>query len=161
MPDQPGTDRALPERGRILAIDFGTVRHGLAICDPGQSFASPFENYTRRNAKLDGDFFRRVVTEEDVVFVVVGLPVHLSGQESRKSQEARDFADWIGQLTGLPIVLFDERFTTHEAEQHLLAAGLTKAKRRERLDMLAAQALLKAYLDSDRRGPTDAPGSLG
>ncbi len=156
MPDQE-----LPFRGRILAIDFGTVRHGLAISDPGQSFASPYENYTRRNQKLDGDFFRRVVAEEDVVFLVVGLPIHLSGEESRKSLEAREFADWLGQLTGLPVVLFDERFTTHEAEQHLLAAGLTKAKRRERLDMLAAQALLKGFLDSDRGGRQDPPQSIG
>lgn len=156
MPDQE-----LPSRGRILAIDFGTVRHGLAISDPGQSFASPYENYTRRNQKLDGDFFRRVAAEEDVVFLVVGLPIHLSGEESRKSLEAREFADWLGQLTGLPVVLFDERFTTHEAEQHLLAAGLTKAKRRERLDMLAAQALLKGFLDSDRGGRQDPPRSIG
>jgi putative Holliday junction resolvase len=151
----------LPSRGRILAIDFGTVRHGLAISDPGQSFASPYENYTRRSQKLDGDFFRRVVAEEDVVFLVVGLPIHLSGEESRKSLEAREFGDWLGQLTGLPVVLFDERFTTHEAEQHLLAAGLTKAKRRERLDMLAAQALLKGFLDSDRGARQDPPRSIG
>lgn len=154
-------DPELPASGRILAIDFGTVRHGLAISDPGQSFASPFENYTRRNQKLDADFFRRVVTEEDVAFLVVGLPIHLSGEESRKSLEAREFADWVGQVTGLRVVLFDERFTTHEAEQHLLAAGLTKAKRRERLDMLAAQALLKGFLDSDRGRSMDSPGSLG
>lgn len=152
---------ALPDEGRILAIDYGHVRLGLAISDPDQSLASPYENYTRRSLRKDAEFLQRVVTEERVVMIVIGLPVHLSGRESEKSVEARAFAKWVESLSPLPVVLFDERFTTHEAEQHLLAAGLTKQKRRERLDMLAAQALLKGYLESDRSAKHDRPDSIG
>ncbi len=150
-----------PRVGRVLAIDYGHVRLGLAISDPDQTLASPFENYTRRSPAKDAAYLRQVTSEERVALIVVGLPVHLSGQESQKSFEAREFADWVKQQTGVPVVLFDERFTTHEAEQHLLAAGLTKQKRKARLDMLAAQALLKGYLDSDRSARHDRPGGLG
>lgn len=150
-----------PRVGRILAIDYGHVRLGLAISDPDQTLASPFENYTRRSPEKDAAYLRQVVKEERVVLVVVGLPVHLSGRESQKSFESREFAEWVQKLTDVPVVLFDERFTTHEAEQHLMAAGLTKQKRKARLDMLAAQALLKGYLDSDRSSRHDRPGSLG
>lgn len=147
--------------GRVLAIDYGHVRLGLAISDPSQTLASPYENYTRRSPQKDASYLRQVVTEERVALIVVGLPVHLSGRESQKSFESREFADWVREQAGVPVVLFDERFTTHEAEQHLLAAGLTKQKRKARLDMLAAQSLLKAYLDSDRSDRHDRPGALG
>ena len=79
---------------------------------------------------------------------VVGLPVHNDGQESQKSYEAREFGKWLGATTNVPVDYFDERFTTAQAEEHLLAAGLTKKRRKERLDMLAAQILLTAYLEA-------------
>lgn len=79
---------------------------------------------------------------------VVGLPVHNDGRESQKSIEAREFGKWLGETTGVPIDYFDERYTTAMAEEHLLAAGLTKKRRKERLDKLAAQILLTAYLEA-------------
>ncbi len=143
--------------GRVAGIDFGTVRIGIALSDPDRKIASPIENYTRRSPAQDAERFRRLVAEERVVLFVVGLPIHCDGQESKKSQEARQFAQWLGETTGVPVELFDERFTSREAEQLLLAAEMTRKRRKKRMDMLAAQILLSAYLDSHGG---DEPGSL-
>lgn len=134
--------------GRIAAVDYGTVRLGIALSDARRTIASPYENYTRRGEKADGEYLRRVAQVENVVLFVVGLPVHLDGRESQKSREARQFGAWLGQITGRPVEYFDERFTSAEAEQYLGAAKLTKKRRKARLDKLAAQILLTAYLES-------------
>ena len=137
-----------PTEGRLAGIDFGTVRIGVAITDPGREFASPYENYTRRGDKADADYFRHLVAEEDIVGFVVGLPIHTSGQESQKSHEAREFAKWLSEVTERPISFYDERYTTREATNLLEDAQLTSKKRKQRLDKLAAQLLLSAYLES-------------
>ena len=137
---------ALPSVGRLAGIDFGTVRVGVAITDPDQRLASPLENYTRRGKAADSQWLRDLVKQERLAGFVVGLPVHLSGDESAKSREARQFGQWIKELTGLPVAYFDERFTSAQAESLLLGAELTKKRRKPRLDMLAAQILLAAYL---------------
>ena len=134
--------------GRVAGIDYGTVRIGIAISDPERKIVSPLENYTRRGLDQDAARFRRLVADEGVVLLVVGLPIHLDGRESDKSQEARRFGQWLGETTGVPIEFFDERFTSHEAEQLLLGAELTKKRRKKRMDMLAAQIMLTAYLES-------------
>ena len=140
---------SLPEKaaGRVAGIDYGHVRIGIAISDPDRTIASPLENYNRRGLEPDAQRFRRLVTEERVVLFVVGLPLHLDGRESEKSQEARQFGAWLGDVTGVPVEFFDERFTSHEAEQLLLAADLTKKRRKKRMDMLAAQIMLTAYFE--------------
>jgi len=145
--------------GRIAGIDYGTVRIGIAISDPGHAFASPYENYTRRGKEADLRRFRRLVEEEQVERFVVGLPIHLDGRESEKSREARQFGQWLHEGTGVPVQFFDERFTSSEAEQFLLAAEMTSKKRKQRKDMLAAQILLAAYLESPRQGEQE-PGPL-
>ena len=90
---------------------------------------------------------------------VVGLPVHLSGGESRKSVEARAFGQWLNEITGVPVEYFDERYTSAEAEQILGVAELTKKQRKARLDQLAAQIMLTAYLEAGGRGE-DMPGGI-
>lgn len=139
---------SLPTEGKLAGIDYGTVRIGVAICDPGQSFASPYENYNRSSEQIDAQYFTSMVKEESIVGLVVGLPLHLSGDESEKSIEARAFGAWLGEITGLPVVFHDERFTSSAAEDALLAANLTKKRRKARLDMLAAQMILRGFLDS-------------
>ncbi len=150
MTNVPSTPPPLPPAspGRVAGVDFGTVRIGVALSDPDRTLASPHENYTRRTPKLDAEWFRRLVAEEDVRLFVVGLPLHLDGHESAKSAEARRFADWLHEETGVPVELFDERFTSVEAEHLLLDAKLTSRRRKRRRDMLAAQILLTAYLES-------------
>lgn len=149
---------ALPRTGRLAGIDYGTVRIGVAITDPDQGLASPLEIYTRRTAAADAAWIKRLVAEQRIVGFVVGLPVHTSGQESQKSREARRLGQWLAEQTGLPVRLFDERFTTAQAEALLLDADLTKKRRKERLDKLAAQILLAAYLESSRSD--EEPGAL-
>jgi len=145
--------------GRVAGIDYGTVRLGIALSDPGRTLASPYENYTRRGPKQDAQRLARLVAEEDVVLFVVGLPVHLDGRESEKSAEARAFGRWLTEATGVPVTFFDERFTTAEAEQALLGAELTRRRRKARRDMLAAQILLSAYLESGGHA-SEGPGGL-
>jgi putative Holliday junction resolvase len=144
---------------RIAAIDFGAVRIGIAITDPEQSFASPYETYMRRGEEGDRRRFRRLVAEEQVELFVVGLPVHLDGRESQKSREARQFGQWLQEVTEVPVVFFDERFTTSEAEEFLLESQLSRKRRKERRDMLAAQILLSSFLESKTKGQQE-PGSL-
>lgn len=140
----------LPRTGRLAGIDYGTVRIGVAICDPSQSLASPLENYNRRTLELDARWLKNLAAQERIVGFVVGLPVHTSGQESQKSTEARRFAAWVQETTQLPVQLFDERYTSLHAEALLLDAGLTSKQRKARLDKLAAYVLLTAYLESTR-----------
>ena len=154
----PELDFADDRIGRIAGIDFGTVRIGVAITDRDQVFASPYENYTVRGKAQDAVWFREFAEKERVLFFVVGLPVHMSGDESQKSIEARAFGKWLGEITGKPIRYFDERYTSKLAGEMLQGANLSKKKRKQRLDMLAAQLMLSAYLESDREG--DAIGEL-
>ncbi|MEN6405981.1 MAG: Holliday junction resolvase RuvX [Thermoguttaceae bacterium] len=134
--------------GRAAGIDYGHVRIGIAVSDPGRTIVSPLENYTRRGPEHDAERFRRLAAEQQVTLFVVGLPIHLDGRESEKSQEARAFGAWLGQITGVPVEFFDERFSSHEAEQLLLGADMTRKKRKKRRDMLAAQIILSSYLES-------------
>lgn len=126
------------------------MRIGIAIADTRLGIASPYQNYVRTGPEADASHFRRLVREELIVRFVVGLPVHASGDESRLSSAARAFGAWLGEVTGIAVEFFDERFTTSEALRHLSAAQLTRKQRKSRLDKLAAQIMLTAYLESPR-----------
>lgn len=134
--------------GRVAAIDYGTVRIGVAITDPERRWANPLANYTRRGEMADAEWFRRLVADERIVRFVVGLPLHLDGRESEKSIEAQEFGEWLTKTTSVPIVYFDERFTSTEAEHLLADAKMTKMRRKARMDKLAAHILLTAYLEA-------------
>jgi putative Holliday junction resolvase len=139
-------------QGRIAGIDFGTVRIGIALTDRRRTLASPYEIYTRRTPELDARYFRELAQREEITLFVVGLPVHLSGDDSQSSIRAREFGNWLAATTGVPVEFFDERFTSSEASQLLLGADMTRKRRKARLDKLAAQILLSAYLESPTRG---------
>jgi putative holliday junction resolvase len=135
-------------RTRLLAVDYGTVRVGLAVSDAERRIASPLTTYERRGREGDERYFRKLVEEEEVGRIVVGLPVHADGSEGQKAAEARKFGAFLAGVTGLPVTYFDERFTTVEAEGFLLAAGLTNKRRKARRDRVAAQILLQSYLEA-------------
>ncbi len=141
--------------GKILGIDPGQVRIGLAVSDPDRKFAFPHDTYVRRSRDQDAAFFKDLIRSEDVTLVVVGLPVHLDGREGVKAAESRSFGRWLAEVSGCAVAFFDERFTTVEAENRLWDAGLTHRKRREKRDRVAAQILLQAYLDAGC--PADQP----
>jgi putative Holliday junction resolvase len=133
---------------RLLGVDHGSVRIGLAVTDPDRRIASPLATYERKGTEADAAYFKKLVENENIGLIVVGLPIHLSGQEGEKAKEAREFGQWLGNLTGLRVIFWDERFTTVEAEGHLLKAGLTRKSRRDRRDRVAAQILLQTYLEA-------------
>jgi putative Holliday junction resolvase len=138
--------------GRLLGVDYGTVRVGLAISDPDRRIASPMTTLVRKGPEADARSLRQVTRNERVVEIVVGLPIHLNGREGVKAIEARRYGAWLGEITGLPIVFADERFTTAHAEEALWGAGLTHRQRKERRDRVAAQMMLQAYLDANCPG---------
>jgi putative Holliday junction resolvase len=134
--------------GRLLGVDFGDVRVGLAVSDPDRKIAFPLATYERRGRDRDVEFFRTLCKSEAIAALVVGLPVHVSGAEGQKAAQARAFGDRLGVATSLPVVYWDERFSTVEAEAALWGAGLTHKRRKARRDRVAAQIFLQAYLDA-------------
>ena len=137
----------IPESGRIAGIDYGLARIGIAVCDPSQTFSSPLEVYQVRNERLDAKHFQELARKESLVGFVIGLPVHMSGDESEMSLAARDWGNWLGGQTELPVVFVDERYTTAQAREVLNQSQLSGKKRKAQLDKLAAHILLATYLE--------------
>ncbi len=136
-----------PPLGRVAGVDFGTQRVGIAISDPERQIASPLTTYNRSSAANDAGFFRRLVKEEQICSFVVGLPVHMSGDESEKSREARAFGAWLAMETGLPVYFVDERYSTAIANQFLEEGRVPVSKRKQMRDKLAAQVILRTFLE--------------
>ncbi len=135
-------------RSRLLGVDYGLVRLGLAVSDAERRLASPLTVYKRCGPERDAAYFRALAAAEEIGGIVVGLPLHCDGHEGAKAQQARAFGAWLAEATGLPVWFWDERFSTVEAESVLWQAGLTHKKRKARRDGVAAQILLQTYLDA-------------
>ena len=157
MTPAPPTDDELPPRGRLIAVDVGGARVGLALCDADRVVVSPLETLYRKNAEIDGQAFRRVVKVEEPVGFVVGLPIHMSGEESSQSAKCRAYGAWLRTLTRLPVAFWDERCTSSAAESILWEAGLSHARRKARQDQVAAMLFLQSYLDAQRLKMPPAP----
>jgi len=138
-------NRSLP--GRILAIDFGTKRIGLAVSDALGITAQGLP--TRERTRIDDDlrYFQDYVTEHEVALVIVGNPVSQAGSETTMSQQAARFAEKLARRVGCPIKLWDERLTTAEAMRMLRESGIGIEKRRRARDRVSATLLLQSYLD--------------
>ena len=132
--------------GRIMGLDFGTRRIGVAISDALQLTAQPYTVLEAATERL-ADELRRLAEENDVELIVVGLPFNLSGEETRSAAQARELADLAAEATGLPVAMADERFTTKTAEQTLIAADVRRNRRRQVIDKVAAAVMLQAFLD--------------
>ena len=134
--------------GRVLALDPGSKRIGVAVSDPMRIVATPLE-------VIDvADFEDRLVvlvSEYEPTEIVVGLPVGLAGHEGPAAERARAFADRVSELTGMDVVVVDERFTTATAESALLEGGVKRRDRRRTVDKVAAAVILRHYLDSTVR----------
>ena len=135
-------------RTRLLGVDYGTVRLGLAVTDADRIIASPLEVRERQGEDRDATYFRALVEREHIGGIVVGLPLHTTGREGTKAQEAREFGTWLAGVSGLPVTFADERFSTAFAESALWAAGLTHKKRKARRDAVAAQIMLQAFIEA-------------
>jgi len=141
----------LPRQGRLLAIDWGTKRIGLAISDPSQTVATPLGTLTRRaGRRFPMGRLKPYLETHQPVGVLLGLPLDASGTEGAAAQAARDTGALIATKTGLPVAYWDERMTTARAQRALRETGGAGADARQAADPLAATLLLQAYLDHRR-----------
>lgn len=143
----------LPLHGRLLAVDPGDVRVGLAVSDPDQVVAQPADVLAVDHPRdLDGIAVdvAEAAAERQVVGIVVGWPRDMDGRETAPASRARRLADAIRTATGLPVALWDERLTTVEAERLMIEGDASRARRRERIDTVAAGIILRGVLDAHR-----------
>ena len=138
--------QALPNGGRLMGMDVGSKTIGLALCDGGWSFASPAQTLPRGKFTRDKALIAEIIGQQGVQGIVVGLPLNMDGTESPRSQASRAFARNIAEL-GLPILLCDERLSTAAVERQMIAEDLSRAKRAERVDKLAAAYILQSAID--------------
>jgi putative holliday junction resolvase len=133
--------------GRILALDLGKKRIGLALSDALGITAQGLPTLERTNIRADLDALAHLVEQHEVTLLVMGHPLHMSGKEGRQAEYTRDFADRLAEKTGLEVQFWDERLTTVEAQRVLRESGISIEKRARAVDRLSAVILLESYLD--------------
>lgn len=131
---------------RVLALDVGKKRIGLAVSDELGITAQGLKTFERTRVRDDVEALGRIAREWNVGCLLVGKPLHMSGSESRQSEYTREFAERLGRRVRLPVIYWDERLTTAEAERTLRGAGASLEERKKALDRLAAVLLLESYL---------------
>jgi putative Holliday junction resolvase len=136
--------------GRILGLDLGSKRIGLALSDPEMPIALPEGTLARRSLPEDLAALAQLAAERGVVRVVVGLPIHMNGRKGPEAVAAETFARKLAEATGLPVDLQDERWTTQEAHRALRDTGHGTRDRKQHVDAVAASLLLRAYLERRR-----------
>lgn len=136
--------------GRVLAIDYGRRRLGLALSDPARLTARPLATLERTNRRNDLRRLREIVRQHDVRRIVVGHPLHLDGTAGEMAAEAARFAVRIEKQLGLPVELVDERLSSWEAEQVLAATETAPRNRATKLDQVAAAVILRDFLARER-----------
>lgn len=137
---------ALPSGGRLIGLDVGTKTIGTALCDAGWSFASPTTLVRRTKFTKDKEALIAMIAQQGVKGLVIGLPLNLDGSESPRSQSTRAFARNCADLG--PILLWDERWSTVAVERTMIEQDMSRAKRAERIDNLAAAHILQAAIDA-------------
>jgi len=140
---------------RYLAIDYGTKRTGLAICDRAETIASPLAVIEGQKELLKK--IAEVVETEKVEAVVLGLPLNMNGSESSQTKLVLKFAEQLKDYLSIPVHLQDERLSSFSAEEKLTPANLTRGKKRKRLDAIAAAEILEAFLE--QKTPPNSAGT--
>jgi putative Holliday junction resolvase len=144
---------------RILALDLGKRRIGLALSDPLGITAQGLPTLERTNLRTDLAALARLIEEREVGLILMGYPLHMSGREGRQVEYTREFAERLAAHTGLPIRYWDERLTTVEALRVLKSSGISIAKRARAVDKLSAQILLDSFLSRVELDPLiEEPG---
>lgn len=138
---------ALPDGGRLIGLDVGTKTIGTALCDAGWSFASPAILVNRTKFTADKAQLTTLIRQQSVRGIVIGLPLNMDGSDSPRTQSVRAFARNLDD-TGMPIFLWDERWSTVAVERQMIAEDLSRAKRAERVDKLAAAYILQGAIDA-------------
>ena len=137
----------LPDGGRLIGLDVGTKTIGTALCDAGWSFASPAVLINRTKFTADKAQLTTLIRQQSVRGIVVGLPLNMDGTDSPRTQSVRAFARNLDD-SGLPIFLWDERWSTVAVERTMIEQDMSRAKRAERIDNLAAAHILQAAIDA-------------
>ncbi|MBB4613210.1 putative Holliday junction resolvase [Novosphingobium taihuense] len=137
----------LPEGGVLMGLDTGTKTIGIALCDRDWRFATAGKTLIRSKFMADKAKLSNLIAERDVRGLVIGLPLNMDGSESPRSQGARAIARNLEDL-GLPILLWDERWTTQAAERAMIEQDFSRAKRAERIDSHAAALILQGAIDA-------------
>ncbi len=137
-------------KGRILAIDYGEARIGLAITDEMQIIVSPLE-VVKPKKQDPVKRISEIVQEMDVTEIVLGMPYLLSGKEGRVAEQVKKFKEELEKNLTVPVVLHDERFTSKMAEMELRSRGIKPSRNKEKIDLFAAGILLEDYLEFKRR----------
>jgi putative Holliday junction resolvase len=140
---EAGADRI---QSRILALDLGKRRIGLALSDPLGITAQGLPTLERKNIREDLAALSQIAAEHEVRFILIGHPLHMSGREGRQAEYTREFAERLRTRTGLEVKFWDERLTTVEAQRVLRESGIGIQKRAKAVDRLAAQILLQSFL---------------
>ena len=138
---------ALPNGGKLCGLDVGTKTVGLAVCDAGWHFAGPAETVQRTKFTADLEAIRRLVSDKWIAGLVVGLPLNMDGSDSPRTQSVRAFARNLEPL-GLPILLWDERWSTQAVTRTLIDADASRARRAELVDKMAAAYILQGAIDA-------------
>jgi putative Holliday junction resolvase len=133
--------------GRVLGLDVGSRRIGVAVSDPLGITAQGLETLYRRNKRHDFEYIERVIREYDVKEIVVGLPLRMSGAEGTQSEKMRGFAEGLAKKFRLPVHLWDERLTSAEANRFLRETELSIEKRGKAVDRMAAVLILQAWME--------------
>ena len=138
---------ALPAGGRLIGLDVGTKTIGTAFCDAGWSFATAAKTIKRTKFGADKAAIEQLVREQEIRGLVIGLPLNMDGTDSPRTQSTRAFARNIAAL-GLPVLLWDERWSTQAVERAMIDADMSRAKRAERVDSAAAAFILQGAIDA-------------
>lgn len=143
--DPPAFSAALPEGGRLLGLDIGTQTIGTALCDAGWTIASPGPLIARRKFTVDRAALLALATQQHVRGLVAGLPLNLDGSDSPRTQSVRAFCRQLEP--GLPLLLWDERWSTAAVERQMIAADISRRKRAAQIDSAAASYILQGAID--------------
>jgi len=144
-------------RGPVLALDYGSRRIGLAVSDETGSFAFPAGFLASAGRKRDLATLRELIVEKGIQRVVVGLPLHMDGRRGEAAAVAEKFANQVAEVSGVPVELFDERWTSRAAERALSESRSGRKRRREAVDATAATLLLRTYLERAANLPEEEP----
>ena len=139
---------ALPQGGRLMGLDLGTKTIGVALADAGWSFASPLETVARTKLAADLARLRAIIATQQVAGLVLGHPINMDGTRGPRAQATRAFARDAARVLALPLLFWDERLSTAEAERAMLDQDLSRAKRAARIDSHAAAIILQGALDA-------------
>ena len=141
-------NKPFSSKGRVLALDFGKKRIGLALSDPLGIIAQGLPTLERVNNRKDLAALAVLSKEREVSLLLFGYPFHMSGQESQQGQFTKDFAERLAKSTGLEVRYWDERLTSVEAEDVLRGQGVSFGRGSGAVDQMAARILLESYLES-------------